>query len=637
MEQFKIYTDGMQRLLKERKVCLSSRKSHGLCYSLYESYLDRLQLPLSHDTILGWLQNEIEPNYDRQVFNVWWKYMEQMEEFIQTGTVAQDNLLLIKPASEKLPEQWRSLLDSYLAECAKSNTARTVDQAKRYCAGALTQLCARGIVSIHGITYDDICYLYQEAFHCKKNTWYIKIGSIRRFLHFCAGRGLCPISYALMLDANVFPYVPALSDLPPEQQAQIRTINDRSILCTPEELFKYQDKVEKLYAENNYAATARNTLHHVVRTLYVFLLRNGLNYHPVVADLWYGKIAPSIGNSCLAWKRCLKVLSMEISQEKIDLKKRFFPVNDRMAPYPCMIRSAVEDYFAWMIRSFHAQDTVRTYQYSVFAFCDWMVAAGLDGFQDVSVELVRDFLASEMHATPNGYSSRVTVLRQFFWFLEEQEHLLSGNLYQRLPARIARGEKIVDILSDSEIEAVYRYRAAAVSPMELRNAAMVIIGLRMGFRASDVINLSMADIDWKNFRISIQQKKTHAALVLPMPNDVGNTIFAYLKKGRPEKEPGHVFIRHKAPYSPLTNKLCDNALYAILPEKKDKAGATFHSLRRTFATSILRRSAGIGAVIDALGHQDHTTVMKYLSFDEERMSACPLSLAECGIPTGGVL
>ena len=51
-------------------------------------------------------------------------------------------------------------------------------------------------------------------------------------------------------------------------------------------------------------------------------------------------------------------------------------------------------------------------------------------------------------------------------------------------------------------------------------------------------------------------------------------------------------------------------------------------LRRTFATTLLRNNAGIQMVMDSLGHTDNTSVMKYLSFDEERMRLCPLSLTQ---------
>jgi integrase len=206
-----------------------------------------------------------------------------------------------------------------------------------------------------------------------------------------------------------------------------------------------------------------------------------------------------------------------------------------------------------------------------------------------------------------------------------------------LNSGVGKEVKIVDVLSDTEIEAIYKYKETSKTPIELRNISMVLIGLRMGLRSSDVINLKMADIHWKESIISIVQAKTRAAITLPLPADVGNAIYAYIKYARPNVDNEIVFLRHNAPYSKLTTKICNNALYAILPKRSALYRIGLHSLRRTFSTSILRRNAGIEAVIDSLGHQDNTTVMKYLYFDEERMVKCSISLNECNISLGGEL
>lgn len=94
-----------------------------------------------------------------------------------------------------------------------------------------------------------------------------------------------------------------------------------------------------------------------------------------------------------------------------------------------------------------------------------------------------------------------------------------------------------------------------------------------------------------------------------------------------------IFIRHRAPYGKLSGKICSNALNRILNEPC--GNIKFHSLRKTFATNILKNNAGVERVIDALGHQDPTTVNVYLSYDEEHMRKCPISLKDFGIEMGG--
>lgn len=68
----------------------------------------------------------------------------------------------------------------------------------------------------------------------------------------------------------------------------------------------------------------------------------------------------------------------------------------------------------------------------------------------------------------------------------------------------------------------------------------------------------------------------------------------------------------------------------------DRPGVSFHTLRRTFATGILRNNAGMDAVMDALGHHDNSTAVKYLSFDDERMMECPLSLSGIAVEGGAL-
>lgn len=59
--------------------------------------------------------------------------------------------------------------------------------------------------------------------------------------------------------------------------------------------------------------------------------------------------------------------------------------------------------------------------------------------------------------------------------------------------------------------------------------------------------------------------------------------------------------------------------------------------RRTFATNLLKNHAGIDDVMDALGHRDPTSVMKYLLLDDERSRKCGLSLSDIGLMLEGGL
>lgn len=156
----------------------------------------------------------------------------------------------------------------------------------------------------------------------------------------------------------------------------------------------------------------------------------------------------------------------------------------------------------------------------------------------------------------------------------------------------------------------------------------------MGFRASDIVSLRFANIDWTRRSICLTQEKTGKNIILPMPVRTGNILFRYLRDGRPESADIHVFIKHKAPFKGLHRCVCAKALKRFLPQA-DAYSNGFHVLRRTFATNLLRGNTKVELIADSLGHSTDSTVHKYLSLDEERMRQCPISLGIVGISLKG--
>lgn len=164
---------------------------------------------------------------------------------------------------------------------------------------------------------------------------------------------------------------------------------------------------------------------------------------------------------------------------------------------------------------------------------------------------------------------------------------------------------------------------------------MLLLGLKMGLRASDIVNLKFPDIDWKESTISLIQEKTLAEELLPMPVTVGNAVFKYMTQGRPSSRSPYIFIHHKVPYGKLKPGVCREALIKAVPDRHTP-GTGFHVTRKTFTTSLLNSGVKVGTIIDSLGHRSDSTIHQYLSLDGERMLMCPLSFQEAGIPlTGG--
>ena len=193
---------------------------------------------------------------------------------------------------------------------------------------------------------------------------------------------------------------------------------------------------------------------------------------------------------------------------------------------------------------------------------------------------------------------------------------------ERAPAR-----KVVEVLGENEILLASAMRRSAASPLELRDAAIVALGLTMGLRSCDVLSLEASSIKWGDSTVSLVQRKTGVPLRLPLTVSAGNALVAYLRGGRPRSASPLVFVKHRAPYDGPTKSACRDAMVRTFGP-----GLTgFHILRRTFATSMLRGGAGRSEVAEALGHRTELSTEPYLSLDSARMRMVALPMGDLAI------
>jgi Phage integrase family len=77
-----------------------------------------------------------------------------------------------------------------------------------------------------------------------------------------------------------------------------------------------------------------------------------------------------------------------------------------------------------------------------------------------------------------------------------------------------------------------------------RDYAILMMLARLGLRAGEVATLTLDDIDWRSGEMLVRAKGRQQAR-MPMPPDVGATIVAYLRDGRPTSEIGQL-LRHES-------------------------------------------------------------------------------------------
>lgn len=154
--------------------------------------------------------------------------------------------------------------------------------------------------------------------------------------------------------------------------------------------------------------------------------------------------------------------------------------------------------------------------------------------------------------------------------------------------------------------------------MGLRDYTMFLLMATYGLRASEIVELTLEDIDWRRRVLRIRQRKTANILQLPLTDTAGTILFRYLKKGRSPSSYRQVFLRVRAPAGVLKPTAVIEAFQrwtrlSGLPIPFQGA----HCLRHSYAVYLLQRGTPLKMIGDLLGHRTVEATGAYLRLSTE--------------------
>lgn len=149
-----------------------------------------------------------------------------------------------------------------------------------------------------------------------------------------------------------------------------------------------------------------------------------------------------------------------------------------------------------------------------------------------------------------------------------------------------------------------------------RDYAILLLLARLGLRSGEVAFLELEDIDWKAACLSVHGKSGRRTQ-LPLPQDVGEAIVAYLRHGRPRCTSRRVFLRARAPVRGFQTQ---SAVGTIVRHALRRAGVEAptsgaHQFRHGLATQMLRQGASLAQIGELLGHTSPETTKIYTKVD----------------------
>lgn len=192
--------------------------------------------------------------------------------------------------------------------------------------------------------------------------------------------------------------------------------------------------------------------------------------------------------------------------------------------------------------------------------------------------------------------------------------------YEKMPSGYTEGE-IGNLLSCIDRK----------TPEGKRDYVFILLGVDLGLRVSDIMNLKMSDIKWNVSTIELVQQKTDEFISLPLTDNLKWALLDYLMNARPNHtEHQNVFLRSLAPYCPYKSRAYFykrlNKYFKLAGIKTEGKHHGMHSMRHSLAARLLSDDVPITIISETLGHKYANITRDYIRIDIEKLRLVALEV-----------
>ena len=237
----------------------------------------------------------------------------------------------------------------------------------------------------------------------------------------------------------------------------------------------------------------------------------------------------------------------------------------------------------------------------------------------VSTSDVRAWLAdmARKGLSPRSLRRKTQAARAFFRWIQKQGDITSNPAAEVQLAKI--GRKLPEFVREQEMEQLLDNPILGGDPaLNIRNKLIISILYSCGIRRDELAKITDADVDFHQKEIRVHGKRDKTRII-----PVADRLLDEIREWQTVRD-GLYTLPSPAPLiCSKRGKLSGRAIYEIVHKLLLPTGATHkspHSLRHTFATSLLNDGAEINSVKELLGHSSlqSTQIYTHLTFSDIR-------------------
>lgn len=267
--------------------------------------------------------------------------------------------------------------------------------------------------------------------------------------------------------------------------------------------------------------------------------------------------------------------------------------------------------------------TIDAYVSDLNKFSDFLATRNFPfTVHQIQEEHIVSYLAFLSHPNdnkkPNLATSRARKLasiRSFFNFLRKKHYIdVSPAIDIDIPKL---PQKEPDYLTISEYQHLLATIREVASPFfKLRDLCIFSLFLSTGIRVSELVNLTLADVDLEYKTIKIH-RKGNKEQTIPLNDEISTLIREYLAN-RPEAQINQLFISKKG------NGVKANTVYCLVKKylklanlEKSKQGP--HILRHSCLSTLLANGVNPVIIQQLAGHRSFDTTRRYLHLNNAQI------------------
>jgi integrase/recombinase XerD len=285
--------------------------------------------------------------------------------------------------------------------------------------------------------------------------------------------------------------------------------------------------------------------------------------------------------------------------------------NDTYKPRGEVCEKLIEDFLGHLkYERGYSENTISSYKRDLVHFEKHLKQPHISSVISITRPIVSSFVTAlvGMGLDPSSVERHIAALKSFFAYLiREGQVKINPTSDIKLPRKSKRLPKALTMNEAKNL---------VESPKSIRDKAIMELLYATGIRASELISLTLNDVNLDVGFIKCFGKGGKERIV-PMGAAAVSAVREYIDSSRPKTESNIIFLDKNK------KQLTRQGLWFIVKKYVKlsgvRASASTHTLRHSFATHLLEKGADLRSVQEMLGHSDISTTQIYTSVSRERL------------------